>query len=145
VNYDGKRRRRGGKATYMRNWPYAYELGHAKGSKVRGKIDAAPGRRPGAHRLRDEPRPAAAHAARRLAGRRDLGRLRRPGRPREAPVRRPAARRGGPGEVAPGLPVYPQISQAIYENVSAALEGSVPPAQALEDAQADIEKALETF
>ena len=45
----------------------------------------------------------------------------------------------------PVSPVYPQISQAIYENVSAALEGSVTPAQALEDAQADIEEALETF
>ncbi|HEX5782415.1 MAG TPA: ABC transporter substrate-binding protein, partial [Solirubrobacteraceae bacterium] len=31
-----------GRATFMRNWPYAYELGNAKGSKVRGKFDVAP-------------------------------------------------------------------------------------------------------
>jgi ABC-type glycerol-3-phosphate transport system substrate-binding protein len=31
-----------GKATFMRNWPYAYELGNAKGSTVRGKFDVAP-------------------------------------------------------------------------------------------------------
>ena len=51
----------------------------------------------------------------------------------------------GQAKSRPLSPVYPQISQAIYENVSAALEGSVTPAQPLEDAQADIEKALQTF
>jgi multiple sugar transport system substrate-binding protein len=51
----------------------------------------------------------------------------------------------GQAKSRPVSPVYPQISQAIYENVSAALEGSVTPAQALEDAQADIDKALQTF
>jgi multiple sugar transport system substrate-binding protein len=51
----------------------------------------------------------------------------------------------GQAKSRPVSPVYPQISQAIYENVSEALEGSVTPKEALEAAQADIEKALETF
>jgi multiple sugar transport system substrate-binding protein len=41
--------------------------------------------------------------------------------------------------------VYPQISQAIYKNVNAALSGAKSPADAMKDAQADIEKALATF
>ena len=42
-------------------------------------------------------------------------------------------------------PVYPQISQAIYKNVNAALSGQMEPEAALKQAQSDIEKALATF
>ena len=42
-------------------------------------------------------------------------------------------------------PVYPQISQAIYKNVNPALSGQKSPEDAMKDAQADIEKALESF
>jgi len=45
----------------------------------------------------------------------------------------------------PVSPVYPQISQAIYKNVNAALSGQKSPADAMKQAQADIEKALQTF
>ena len=31
-----------GKATYMRNWPYAYALGEKKGAKIAGKFAVAP-------------------------------------------------------------------------------------------------------
>jgi multiple sugar transport system substrate-binding protein len=42
-------------------------------------------------------------------------------------------------------PVYPQISQAIYRNVNAALSGQTSPENALKQAHTDIEKALATF
>jgi multiple sugar transport system substrate-binding protein len=42
-------------------------------------------------------------------------------------------------------PVYPQISQAIYKNVNAALSGQQSPEDAIKQANSDIEKALSTF
>jgi len=45
----------------------------------------------------------------------------------------------------PVSPVYPQISQAIYKNVNAALAGQTSAEEAMKQAQADIEKALATF
>jgi multiple sugar transport system substrate-binding protein len=45
----------------------------------------------------------------------------------------------------PVSPVYPQISQAIYKNVNAALAGQVSAEDAMKQAQSDIEKALQTF
>ena len=42
-------------------------------------------------------------------------------------------------------PVYPQISQAIYKNVNAALSGQTSAEDAMKQAQSDIEKALSTF
>jgi multiple sugar transport system substrate-binding protein len=45
----------------------------------------------------------------------------------------------------PASPVYPQISQAIYKNVNAALSGSSSPEDALSTAQKQIDKALATF
>jgi multiple sugar transport system substrate-binding protein len=41
--------------------------------------------------------------------------------------------------------VYPQISQAIYKNVNAALSGSMSPQDALKKAQDDMNRALQTF
>jgi multiple sugar transport system substrate-binding protein len=41
--------------------------------------------------------------------------------------------------------VYPQISQAIYENVNEALAGRVSPEEALQNAQSEMQQALETF
>jgi multiple sugar transport system substrate-binding protein len=45
----------------------------------------------------------------------------------------------------PVSPVYPQISQAIYKNVNAALAGQTSAENAMKQAQSDIEKALATF
>jgi multiple sugar transport system substrate-binding protein len=45
----------------------------------------------------------------------------------------------------PVSPVYPQISEAIYTNVYAALQGDKSPDQAATDMNDDIQKALETF
>ena len=45
----------------------------------------------------------------------------------------------------PVSPVYPQISQAIYKNVNAALSGKTSPEDALKQAQSEMQKALETF
>jgi multiple sugar transport system substrate-binding protein len=45
----------------------------------------------------------------------------------------------------PVSPVYPQISQAIYKNVNAAISGQTSAEDAMKQAQDDIQKALETF
>lgn len=45
----------------------------------------------------------------------------------------------------PVSPVYPQISQAISQNVNKALAGEQSPAEALKRGQDEIAKALETF
>jgi multiple sugar transport system substrate-binding protein len=45
----------------------------------------------------------------------------------------------------PVSPVYPQISQAIYKNVNAALAGRTSAQQAVKQASAQIDKALATF
>ena len=45
----------------------------------------------------------------------------------------------------PVSPVYPQISQAIYDNVNEALAGRRSPEDAMKRAQSQIERALSTF
>ncbi|HEX2161817.1 MAG TPA: ABC transporter substrate-binding protein [Thermoleophilaceae bacterium] len=45
----------------------------------------------------------------------------------------------------PVSPVYPQISEAIYTNVYSALQGDKSPDQAAQDMNGDIQQALETF
>jgi multiple sugar transport system substrate-binding protein len=45
----------------------------------------------------------------------------------------------------PVSPVYPQISAAIYKNVNEALSGSVSPEEALKKGQSQMQKALKTF
>ena len=45
----------------------------------------------------------------------------------------------------PVSPVYPQISQAIYENVHDALTGKTPPEQAITQMNEQITQALATF
>jgi multiple sugar transport system substrate-binding protein len=45
----------------------------------------------------------------------------------------------------PVSPVYPQISQAIYNNVNEALAGRQSAADAMKKASGEIDKALATF
>jgi multiple sugar transport system substrate-binding protein len=45
----------------------------------------------------------------------------------------------------PVSPVYPQISQAVYNNVNAALAGQTSPEEALKNGQKEIEQALNAF
>ena len=45
----------------------------------------------------------------------------------------------------PVSPVYPQISEAIYKNVNEALSGATSPEDALKNGQAEMEQALATF
>jgi multiple sugar transport system substrate-binding protein len=45
----------------------------------------------------------------------------------------------------PVSPVYPQISEAIFKNVNAALSGATSPEDALKQADSDINQALATF
>jgi multiple sugar transport system substrate-binding protein len=45
----------------------------------------------------------------------------------------------------PVSPVYPQISEAIYKNINEALSGAVSPEEALKTAQSEMKQALATF
>ena len=161
-----------GKATYMRNWPYAYALGE-KAPAVKGKFDVMPfpefegGGKAGilgGHNqvisvYSDNPGgalkyidyvtgPGAPEAAdaRLLAVVDADGDLRRSGRSRRSTSSpRSCGTRSRRRKARPVSPVYPQISQAIYENVNAALAGQTSPEDALKKAQTDMQSALETF
>jgi len=161
-----------GKATFMRNWPYAYSLGEKKGTAVAGKFKVMPfpqfegggkaailgghnfvisaySKNPGAAlKLTDffispevqktefldyslAPTMASVYddpdVIKKYAFAPEL----------KASVAQAQAR--------PVSPVYPQISQAIYENVNAALSGKSSPADAMKAADDQINKALATF
>jgi multiple sugar transport system substrate-binding protein len=160
-----------GEYTYMRNWPYAYAL-NQQAPRTKGKFAVEPfpawegggkaailgghnsvisvySKNPGAAlKLVDfigSPAIQKAYAARFSL----------------APVRAaiyddPAVRKALPfadqlrqsitqAKARPVSPVYPQISQAIYKNVNAALAGQTTAEEAMKQAQSDIEKALATF
>jgi multiple sugar transport system substrate-binding protein len=161
-----------GKATFMRNWPYAYSLGEKKGTKVAAKFKVMP-----------FPSFEGAGKAGILGGHNNVVSIysKNPGAalkwidfftgkdwqtttfmdyslaPTLAAVYDdPAIQKKFPfaaelkaavsqAKARPVSPVYPQISQAIYNNVNAALSGKVSPADALKAADAEIAKALQTF
>jgi multiple sugar transport system substrate-binding protein len=161
-----------GRATFMRNWPYAYELGQAKGSKVRGKFDVAPlpsfegaGRAAilGGHNFvvsvySDNVGAAlkwidfATSREQQLLTLRDFSQAAviadvydDPAVRKKFPFAPQLREAVSQAKARPVSPVYPQISQAIYENVSEALNGNLSPKEALEKAQAEIDEALATF
>ena len=161
-----------GRATFMRNWPYAYALGQKKGTKVSGKFAVAPfpefegagtaailgghnnvisvfSDNPGAAlklvdflsseeeqiiMFRDyslAPTIAAAYDDPDVQKKYDFA----------TELKESVAQ----ARARPVSPVYPQISQAIYENVNEALAGRVSPEDALKNAQTQMQQALETF
>jgi multiple sugar transport system substrate-binding protein len=161
-----------GRATFMRNWPYAYALGQKKGTKVSGKFDVAPfpefegagtaailGGHNNVISVFSENVGAALKLVDFLSSEEEQITMFRDYS--LAPV--VAAAYDDPDvqekyEFATALkdsvaqarsrpvsPVYPQISQAIYKNVNEALAGRVSPEEALKTAQSEMQSALETF
>jgi multiple sugar transport system substrate-binding protein len=161
-----------GKATLMRNWPYAYSLGQAKRSRVAGKFDVSAlpafegGGRAGV--LGGHNMVISVYSRNPAAALKFIDFYTSPEWQRHTfdeyslPVPTasvyddPAIRDKYPfaaelktaiaqAKPRPASPVYPMISQAIYENVNAALSGQKSPEDALAAAQSEIEAALRTF
>jgi multiple sugar transport system substrate-binding protein len=161
-----------GRTTFLRNWPYVYAIGQMEGSEVRDKFDVVPfpaweggetaGVLGGANLVisaySENPGGALAlvdfitneESMNRAASEYALPPA------LTAPYDNPQVQEALPfaaelkqaveqARPRPVSPVYTQISQAIYENVNAALAGEVQPQEALENAQRDMEQALETF
>jgi multiple sugar transport system substrate-binding protein len=161
-----------GKATYMRNWPYAYSLGEKKGTAVAGKFDVAPfpefegaGKAAilGGHNLvisvhTDNPG-AALKLTDFLTSEEEQVKMFRdfslaptiaaayddPGVQKKYAFATQLKESVAQAKSRPVSPVYPQISQAIYKNVNEALAGRVSPEDALKTAQSQMQQALETF
>jgi multiple sugar transport system substrate-binding protein len=160
-----------GRATYMRNWPYAFALGN-QAPKVKGKFEVAPlpsweggeaasilgghnlvisafSENPGgALKLTDfltSPEIQVQDAAEfSLAP--VLAETYEDASVQEAlPFAAELKQAVEQARSRPVSPVYPQISQAIYKNVNAALSGQTSPEEALKQAQSDMEQALQTF
>jgi multiple sugar transport system substrate-binding protein len=160
-----------GNATYMRNWPYAFALGN-QAAKVKGKFEVSalpefeggqaasilgghnlvisafsenPG---GALKLIDfltgekiqEQDAAKFSLAPVLASTYEQASVKK-ALPFAADLKQAVEQ----ARSRPVSPVYPQISQAIYKNVNAALSGQMSPEEALKKAQSDMEQALQTF
>jgi trehalose/maltose transport system substrate-binding protein len=161
-----------GKATFMRNWPYAYSLGEKKGTKVAGKFKVMPfpsfeggGKASilGGHNQvisAYSKNPGAAlkwidwftgkqwethtfdkySLAPTLSAVYDDAAIQK-----KYPFASELKQAVSQAQPRPVSPVYPQISQAIYKNVNAALSGKTSPEAALKTAQQQITSALATF
>jgi multiple sugar transport system substrate-binding protein len=156
---------------FMRNWPYAYSLGKMS-SAIKGRFAVAPlprfagGGRAGilgGHNLvisRFSKSPGAALRFIDFATGPEIERM-AAAKYSEAPVLvatydDPAVKNARPftatlkravlqAKSRPVSPVYPQVSQAIYKNVNAALSRQVTPQDALQRADDQINRALATF
>jgi multiple sugar transport system substrate-binding protein len=160
-----------GNATFMRNWPYAFALGN-EAAKVKGKFAVEPypeweggGKASvlGGHNMvisvhSDNPGATLkfidyATSTERITKNAvkysktpTIGASFDDPEVKEAMPFADALRAGVENARArPVSPVYPQISEAIFKNVNAALSGSMSPEEALERADADINEALQTF
>jgi multiple sugar transport system substrate-binding protein len=161
-----------GRATFMRNWPYAYALGNADNSKVKGKFEVAP-----------FPEFEGGGKAGILGGHNQVisvysenpgGALKWidyiTGKENQKAQMMTASQSStlkatyddpdiqkkyafatqlrdaiSQANARPVSPVYPQISQAIYKNVNEALAGRASPEEALKTAKSQMQQALETF
>jgi multiple sugar transport system substrate-binding protein len=161
-----------GRATFMRNWPYAYALGNADESKVKGKFDVVPfpewegggtagilgghnqvisvySENPGgALKWIDYVTGEENQKAQMLTASQSST--------LKATYDDPEIQKKyefatqlrdaiSQAKARPVSPVYPQISQAIYKNVNEALAGRVSPEDALKNAETQMQSALETF
>jgi len=161
-----------GKATFMRNWPYAYALGEKKGTAVAGKFDVMPfpefegaGKAAilGGHNLvisvfTDNPGAALKYVdfltqeEQQIIEFRDftlaptLASVYDNGAiQKKYPFAADLKESVAQARARPVSPVYPQISQAIYKNVNEALAGRTSPEDAMKAAQSEMQSALETF
>jgi len=161
-----------GKATFMRNWPYAYSLGEKSGTAVKGKFKVMPfptfeggGKAAilGGHNQVISvysKNPGAAlkwvdwftgkdwqlHTFDKYSLAPTLGAVYDdPAIQKKYPFATELKASVSQAKARPVSPVYPQISQAIYQNVNAALSGRVAAAAAIKAADDEITKALATF
>jgi multiple sugar transport system substrate-binding protein len=167
---DSRRYWESGKATFMRNWPYAYALGN-KAPAIKGKfqittlpgIDGKPGvgvlggTQLAINAYTDNPGASLAvlNYFTSAVGQRYIGESSTPPVSKAA-YQDPAVRKAlglpdaiekaiGAAKPRPVSPVYPQISEAIYNNVNAALEGHESTDAAVKAMSSQIQKALKTF
>jgi multiple sugar transport system substrate-binding protein len=160
-----------GKATFMRNWPYAYALGQ-KAPAVKGKFDVMPfpeweggttagilGGHNQVVSVFSENPGGALKWIDYITG--EENQKRQILLASQSPVLKaiyddPAVQKKyefatqlrdaiSQAKARPVSPVYPQISQAIYKNVNEALAGRTSPEEALKTAQSEMQSALETF
>ena len=160
-----------GKATYMRNWPYAYALG-GKAKAVKGKFDVVPfpefegggkagilgghnqvvsvySKNPGGALKWIDYLTGKEHQKLQLLDFSQSSTLVATYDDADIQKKYVFATQLrdaiSQAKSRPVSPVYPQVSQAIYKNVNAALSGKVTPEQALQTAQSEMDKALATF
>jgi multiple sugar transport system substrate-binding protein len=160
-----------GKYAFMRNWPYAYGLSQDT-DRLKGKFDVAPlpafegagrasilgGGNSVISRFSKNPGGALAVVDFLAAQEWQTTLTARFSQmsPFKATYDHPSVKKAIPfaaeirkaieqARARPVSPVYPQISQAIYDNVNDAIAGRQSPESAMKRAQAEIEKALQTF
>jgi multiple sugar transport system substrate-binding protein len=161
-----------GKYAFMRNWSYAYALGNAKGSKVAHKFKVAPfptfeggtsaailgghnlvisaySKNPkGAVQLINyltSPEVEKVNFAKFSITPTTTATYSDPEVQKAIPFADALKKNVEAAHARPVSPVYPQISQAIYKNVNAALSGQMSPQDALKKADSQINSALATF
>ena len=160
-----------GKATYMRNWSYAYALGK-KAKKVKDVLAVSPlppfeggkrggvlgGNGPVVSAFTKNPKAAivwldywtSEQTLKRDAAEYALpptmpGLYDDPAVKKTLPYAAALREAVQAATSRPVSPVYSQISEAVYKNVNKALAGQASPQDALETGQQQIEKALSTF
>jgi multiple sugar transport system substrate-binding protein len=159
-----------GNATFMRNWPYAYALGND--SKLKGKFDIStfPGYKGnegagvlGGYNLAISAyskNPEGSLAFAQFATAPEQQKLMAteaslpptltetyddPAVKKAMPFAAELRDAIGQAQPRPVSPVYPQISEAIFNNVYDALQGKASPDEAASKMNEEIQKALETF